>query len=176
MSSKDSINIQGSKFGGGIAGPGGIQIGGKLIDNSVNVAGDNAEKIAQLIVQLKGLAQSLPETHKQDAEVDLENLEEELQKDLENQEPRKIKRYLKGLIATIGAALVAVVPASAELKTVSKNAINTVENVRMLVEEVKSLQGSPVEFKSLPDNTQQMTETIGIFAEKVGELANLTSE
>ena len=38
------------KYGGGFAASGGVQIGGQLIDNSINVSSDNAEKVAQLII------------------------------------------------------------------------------------------------------------------------------
>ena len=100
-----TYNLQGSKFGGGFAAEGGTQIGGTLNDYSVTI-GNNLDDIDRLLNTISEMVTRFPEEQREEAQVELDDLAEEI-KTPEKHNPTRFKKRLRGLLAagTTAAAL-----------------------------------------------------------------------
>lgn len=95
-------NLQNSKFGGGFAAEGSVQSGGALNDYSIIIA-QNIDDINHIISSLREAIQHFPNEQKEDAEMELNDLEEEIINP-EKQDPKRLGRRLKRL-AAVGTAV-----------------------------------------------------------------------
>lgn len=148
-----------------------------VVGNS-NVVGDrnvvnssSVEKIAEIIAGLQEAAKVLPKEQRDVVESDLEDLQAELEKSSEEQQPKKIKRYLKGLVAAVAAVLVGMGVASEQIKTISTNAVDIVGNTATIAEEVQRIRDNSTEFKALSPSDQEVIATVGVFSDKLGQIA-----
>ncbi|NER81409.1 MAG: winged helix-turn-helix domain-containing protein [Leptolyngbya sp. SIO1D8] len=99
-----NYDLRGSKFGGGFAAKGGLQIGGTLNDYSINA---QPNEIAALMDGLLGLSENFPKEQFETVQETLEDLMEILQKP-EKQTPTRIKRFigtLLGVAIAVGGAV-----------------------------------------------------------------------
>jgi len=156
----------------------GVFNSGDIHGSVTNVVGDNnivnadtAEKIAEIIANLQEVAKVFPKEQRDDVESDLEDLQAELEKSPEEQQPKKIKRYLKGLVAAVAAVLVGMGVASEQIKTISTNAVDIVGNTATIAEEVQRIRGNSTEFKALSPSDQQVIETVCVFSDGLGQIA-----
>ena len=174
-----NYDLRNAKFGGGFAAEGGVQVGGQ-INISINANAEDAEKVTRLVMSLKELIKVFPDLEKEEAEFDLEILSEELQKEPEQQSEKRIRRYLKSLLAATGSTLVGVVAiseqfaaemAAEQVKTVDK--VNIAKNARLLAEEVRRIREDAVHYSMLSEMNRQLMESIDMFAENIGELSHI---
>lgn len=131
---------------------------------------DAAQKVAKIIASLQEVAKMLPKEQKDIVESDLEDLQAELEKSPEEQQPKKIKRYLKGLVTAMAAVLVGMGVASEQIKTISTNAVDIVGSTATILEEVQRIRGNSTEFKALSPSDQQDIETVGVFSDGLGQI------
>lgn len=97
-------DLRGSKFGGGFAAEGGLQIGGTLNDYSINA---QPNEVAALMDSLLRLSENFPKEQFETVQETLEDLMEILQKP-EKQTPTRIKRFigtLLGVAIAVGGAV-----------------------------------------------------------------------
>jgi hypothetical protein len=97
MAEKPTFDLSNAKFGGGFAADGGFQSGGTYNDFSQTI-NNNLDEIQQLIAALRSQAEGFPEEKRDEIEVHLGDLEEDL-KQPEKHNPNRIKARLSALIA-----------------------------------------------------------------------------
>lgn len=90
MSKTVNNNLQNAKFGGGFSAEGGTQIGGTFNDYSISIK-HNIDDIECLIASLRENILHFPEEQREDAEMELEDLEEEI-KNPEKHSPKRLGR------------------------------------------------------------------------------------
>lgn len=129
-------NLQNSKFGGGFAAEGSIQSGGTLNDYSISI-GQNINDIKRLISSLRTTIKHFPEEQREDAEMELDDLEEEI-KNPKKHNPKRIGKRLKRLTA-MGTAVA----------TLAGSAVNISEDINKFTGNVMELGEKlevPIEF------------------------------
>jgi uncharacterized protein YjbI with pentapeptide repeats len=142
MADKQNNVFIGNKFGGGFAAEGGLQIGGKLTDKSLNI--NNSEDISHIIASLRDVAQSFPEQQKNDVLGELEDLEHDL-KTPENQNPERVGRRLKRLLVT-GTALATLASGAASFSgDINKFTGNVLELTKKLGLPVELIQPDKID-------------------------------
>lgn len=97
-------DLRGSKFGGGFAAEGGIQIGGTLNDYSINA---QPNEVMALMNSLLGLSRNFPKEQFETVQETLEDLIEVLQQP-EKQTPTRMKRFVGTLLSvaiSVGGAV-----------------------------------------------------------------------
>lgn len=119
-------DLRGAKFGGGFAADGGTQSGGTFNDYSITI-GQNIDDIERLISSLRENIQHFPEEQREDAEMELEDLEEEI-KNPEKLNPKRFKKIIKGLLAAGGTATI-----------VASGAVDVSENINQFTDNVTEL-------------------------------------
>jgi hypothetical protein len=129
----DKADLRGAKFGGGLVIGDGIQVGGKLVDKSVNFSGSNTESIMELVAHLRDLTQSFPQDQKEEAEIDLDDLEQEIQQSGEAN-PKRLRKRLKGLLATAGALTIGISSATANISETSQHIVDFSDDAKVFVE------------------------------------------
>ncbi len=92
-------DMRGAQFAGGFA----ETVQGNQNGGIINNYGQNADDIVRLLTSLRQLAQTFPETQKEDVLMKLDDLEGDLSKP-EKQEPKRIGKRLQRLIAAGTAA------------------------------------------------------------------------
>lgn len=132
-------DLRGAKFGGGFAAGGGTQSGGTLNDYSITI-GQNIDDIERLIASLRENIQHFPGEQREDAEMELEDLEEEV-RNPEKRNPKRLGRRLKK-IAAIGTAVTALtggaVKVSDNLNTFTDNITELGEKLEVPIESIKA--------------------------------------
>ncbi len=122
----NEYNLQHSKFGGGFATENSTQYGGILNDYSYNSV-QNIDDINYLVSSLRESIQNFPDEQREDAQMELEELEEAI-KNPEKQNPRRLGIRLKRLAAT-GAAVL----------SLTKGAVNFSEDINKFTENIMKL-------------------------------------
>ena len=98
-------DLRGSKFGGGFATEGGTQSGGRFNEYSITI-GQNNQEINNLITSLHAIVQHFPKEQREEAEMELDDLAEEI-KSPEKQDPKRFGKRLKRIVAagTVAATI-----------------------------------------------------------------------
>lgn len=167
-----SVSVGGDLNNSGVFNTG--KIHGPVVVGNDNAVNANAvEKIAEIIANLQKAAKVLPETQKDDVESDLEDLQAELEQPFEEQQPKKVKRYLRGLVAAVAAVLAGIVGVSDKIKTISINVVDIAGNARTISEEVRRIQGNPTEFKALSPSDWEIIETVSVFSDGISQISEI---
>ena len=138
MSREVNYNLQNSKFGGGFAAEGGTQLGGTFNDYSITI-GQNIDDIECLIASLRETIQQFPEEQREDAEMEIDDLEAEIVNP-EKQDPKRFGRRLKRLAAigtTVATLAGGAVKLSENANTFTDNVVELGEKLEVPVEIIK---------------------------------------
>ena len=125
-------NLHNSKFGGGFAAEGSTQSGGTLNDYSIIIE-QNTNDINRLISSLRKTIQQFPEEQREDAEMEIDDLEAEIVNP-EKQDPKRFGRRLKRL-AVIGTTVATLAGGAVKL---SENANTFTDNIIELGEKLEA--------------------------------------
>lgn len=132
-------NLQNSKFGGGFAAEGSIQSGGTLNDYSITIE-RNIDDINHMISSLRETIQHFPDEQREGAEMELNDLEEEI-KNPEKQDPKRLGKRLKRL-AAVGTAVATLargtVSISEDINKFTNNVMELGEKLEAPIEFVKA--------------------------------------
>jgi len=124
-----NYDLRGSKFGGGFAAEGGLQIGGTLNDYSINA---QPNEVVALMDSLLGLSQNFPKEQFETVQETLEDLIEVLQQP-EKQTPTRMKRF-------VGTLLSVAIAVGSTVATATDFANNTLELSEKLSIPAETLQ------------------------------------
>ena len=130
-----SVGNQGSQTN--IAG----EVGGKqVIDDYSIIINENIDDINHLITSLREITRHFPDEQREDAEIEIDDLEEEI-KSKEKQNPERIKRRLKRL-ASLGTSVAALssfaVDVSDNLNTFTDHITELGEKLEIPIESMKA--------------------------------------
>ena len=172
MPSEDKINVTSTTtVSGNSTVSGNARVGTVEFYNGYTNRGVDPEDLFSLIGVISKKSKVFPEHHQREAaDINLDNLKDELEKEVDKQDPKKVNYYLKGLTAAAASALVSFGVASGEIAKIVTNVSDVLGSTRTITEEVQRIQKNPVEFQSLTASEDQLV-AIGIFAEKLGNVA-----
>jgi hypothetical protein len=134
-------DMRGAQFAGGFA----ETVQGNQIGGVINNYGQNADDIVRLLATLRELTQTFPTEQKEEAQMELDDLEADLQKP-EKQEPKRLGMRLKRLVAagTTAAAIAGgAATFSGNLNTFTDNVLELGEKIGLSRDAIQPDQASP---------------------------------